>query len=320
MKRSCHIWLSHMKSPIWIDHVAYEWIMSIVYVRSHMKRSCHIAYEDIMSHMNASCPIWIDHVTYEWIVPQIISGHICRDHVTCEKILSHTCHIWIDHVTYEEIMSRRIWIHHVTIRQIYNNKRKEKKSPHAFAMASTAYECMSNSYRRRDLLCSSADQVHDSLLCATWLFDMCDIAHWYGSHDSLICETLLIHIYMWDMTHSYVLFCSLMLWSSADQVYDFIETCDMTLCYVWHDSFICLTWLIDICDMTRWCMWNDSSTFMTWLIDICDMTRSYVWYDSFICVTQLINTCDMTLWYVWHDSLIYVTWLVDVCEMTHWHI
>jgi len=36
---------------------------------------------------------------------------------------------------------------------------------------------------------------------------------------------------------------------------------------VWHDSFICVTWLIHMCDMTP----------------------SYVWHDSFICVTWLLH-------------------------------
>ena len=48
------------------------------------------------------------------------------------------------------------------------------------------------------------------------------------------------------------------------------ESCDMTHSYVWHDSFICVTWLIHLCDMTH----------------------SYVWHGSFICVAWLIHTCD----------------------------
>ena len=36
----------------------------------------------------------------------------------------------------------------------------------------------------------------------------------------------------------------------------------MTHSYVWHDSFLCVTWLIPMCDMTH----------------------SYVWHDSFLCV------------------------------------
>jgi len=46
----------------------------------------------------------------------------------------------------------------------------------------------------------------------------------------------------------------------------------MTHSYVWHDSFICVTWLIHTCDMTHSC----------------------VWHDSFICVTRLSHICDMT--------------------------
>jgi len=78
----------------------------------------------------------------------------------------------------------------------------------------------------------------------------------------------------------------------------------MTPSYVWHDTFMCVTWLIHICDMTH----------------------SYLWHDSFICVTWRIH--------VWHDSSetyplwqkpthdpwylnSRVTWLIHVCDMTH---
>jgi len=47
---------------------------------------------------------------------------------------------------------------------------------------------------------------------------------------------------------------------------------------VWHDSSICVTWLIHMCDMTLFIC-------VTWLIHMCDMTYSYVWHDSFMCVT-----------------------------------
>ena len=70
-----------------------------------------------------------------------------------------------------------------------------------------------------------------------------------------------------------------------------VELCDMTHAYVWHDSFICVTWLMHTCDMTH----------------------SYVWHDSFICVTWLMHTCDMTHSYVWH----HVTWLIHMCAMLH---
>jgi len=69
---------------------------------------------------------------------------------------------------------------------------------------------------------------------------------------------------------------------------NFIDICKMTHFYTWHDSFICVTWLI--------------STH--------DMTHSFAWHDSFLHVTQLIHMRDMTHFYTWHDSFICVTWLI----------
>jgi len=61
-----------------------------------------------------------------------------------------------------------------------------------------------------------------------------------------------------------------------------IEVClnDQTvaLCY-----FACFT-----------CVWHDTFMCLTWLIHMCNMTHSYVWHDTFICVTWLIHMCDMT--------------------------
>ena len=74
--------------------------------------------------------------------------------------------------------------------------------------------------------------------------------------------------------------------------------CDMTHSYVWHDSFICVTWLNHVCHMTH----------------------SYVWRGSFACVTWLNHICDMTHSYVHHDPLICATWLIHMCHMTHAHV
>jgi len=79
---------------------------------------------------------------------------------------------------------------------------------------------------------------------------------------------------------------------------------------VWHDSFTCVTWLLQMCDVTHSYAW-------------CDVFHSYVWQDSwmydvyisFICVTGLMNLwrvyfihmCDST-----HECM---TWLTTV-----WHV
>jgi len=43
--------------------------------------------------------------------------------------------------------------------------------------------------------------------------------------------------------------------------------------YVWHDSFICLTWPIHMCDMTHSRVCHDSFTRVPWFIRTCDMSR-----------------------------------------------
>jgi len=111
----------------------------------------------------------------------------------------------------------------------------------------------------------------------------------------------------------------------------------MTYSYVWHDSFICVAWLIHTRDMTyshvKWptLVWHGSSR-VTWLIRICGMTRLYAWHDVFTCEmthssVKWIITCDMTHSNVWQnlftcemtDSC--VTWFIT-CDMTRlsvWH-
>jgi len=87
--------------------------------------------------------------------------------------------------------------------------------------------------------------------------------------------------------------------------------CYMAHAYVWHDSFISVTWLIHMCDMTHSYVWHDSFT--------CDMTHSYVWHDSFTPTprTQSIHAyiCDMTqlshVTYIWMGSPFHI------CDMTH---
>jgi len=100
---------------------------------------------------------------------------------------------------------------------------------------------------------------------------------------------------------------------------------DMTRPCVWHDSFICATWLAHLWDMTHLYVQHDSLICVTWLIQMWDMPHSYVQHDSFICVAWLAHMCDMTRLYmcgmfihscVWHDSFICATWLAHMCAMT----
>jgi len=117
-----------------------------------------------------------------------------------------------------------------------------------------------------------------------------------------------------------------------------LPKCALRHSYVWHDSFICVTWLISICmcDMTHSYVWHDSFLYIcvTWLIHMCGMTHSwmYVCHDSFICVTWPLRciiiimsvrracTCDTIHLYVWHNSFTCVTWFIHMWAHVHSYV
>jgi len=68
--------------------------------------------------------------------------------------------------------------------------------------------------------------------------------------------------------------------------------------YVWHDSFIQVTWLVHVCDATHSYVWNHSIIWMKWLCHICDIFPSYVWHYSFIYVIWLNHNRNMARCYV----------------------
>ena len=78
----------------------------------------------------------------------------------------------------------------------------------------------------------------------------------------------------------------------------------------WHNSFICVTWLIHVYEMTHsYVTWHADRWYqLRWRIPLRSMTHSYVWHDACIRDTWLIHMCEMTHLYVWHDAFI--------CDMT----
>jgi len=106
-----------------------------------------------------------------------------------------------------------------------------------------------------------------------------------------------------------------------------IHVCALTHLYVWHDSFICVTWFVHMCDIVHSYSSHDAFMCVTWLIHTCDLTCAYVWHDALIRVTRLVHTetifnCllswfirgDMTHVYVWYDSCICVIWRIHTHE------
>jgi len=76
-----------------------------------------------------------------------------------------------------------------------------------------------------------------------------------------------------------------------------IHTCGMTHSYVWHDSFICMTWLfigVTWPIHMRILLLSFSSSAI-WLVRTCAMTHLYAWHDSFIWLTLPIHVSILLL-------------------------
>ena len=124
-------------------------------------------------------------------------------------------------------------------------------------------------------------------ICVTHMwcnsFIMCDT---YGVpyvwYNSFICvDKMWLHdsythvVYAYDSAYLKI-FIWLFFWHNFSHVYS------VTHSYVWHDSSMCVIWLIHACGMTH----------------------PYVWYDSFMCVPWNIRICSTT-----YPCMLYMGWL-----------
>jgi len=90
-----------------------------------------------------------------------------------------------------------------------------------------------------------------------------------------------------------------------------IHMCGLSQPYMWHDKYWCvlhvsfmrMTLLIHVSDMKYWCVWHNSTSISRagWPIHVCDMTHSYVWQGTFTCETWIIkqeqgNTTHLKVW------------------------
>jgi len=96
--------------------------------------------------------------------------------------------------------------------------------------------------------------------------------------------------------------------------------------HVWHNWFMCVTWLIYMCDMPHPNVWLDFWTNQFFLLIVCvtllicvyDITYSYVWHDSSICMPWLVDKCDVTCSYLFAGlQYLCVPWLIYTCDVTH---
>jgi len=90
----------------------------------------------------------------------------------------------------------------------------------------------------------------------TLMIESCDTHEWvmshiWVSHGTYMNEHVLDAGVSWETTGPARLF-------PSTHFDCWVDMCDMTYSYVWHDSFICVTWLIHKCDMTHSYVWQVS--------------------------------------------------------------
>jgi len=98
----------------------------------------------------------------------------------------------------------------------------------------------------------------------------------------------------------------------------------MTHSYVWHDSFICVAWLIHMCDTTH--SRRNRTHHHRDGLDMWDMTHLYMGHDSFIhviwhilggierAITVMALICVTRL--ICYFIILCGTWLIHMCDMT----
>jgi len=121
---------------------------------------------------------------------------------------------------------------------------------------------------------------------------VCDRINAYMRHASITCESIsLIVTCVWC-----VAWLNDVSRNSFRRVTWPIQIC-MSPSFVWHDSFICVTWLIHMCDMTHSYVW---------------LSHAYVRHDPCVCVLH-----DMWLIHMWvHCTKSNMRVCIYVCSCT----
>ena len=306
---------------------------------THTNESCH-AYETVMSRIrmsrvtdtNESCH------AYKWVMSHIWKSHVTHTNGSChtyERVMSHkrmsdathmneSARLMTSRVTYEWVVSHRdaprhVWMSHVTYERVW----------HTWIRHITYESVMSLMNKLRH-------------------FGMTFVTSIISSDSTPPLFNLMLQAS--GVEDATALLQNLKAGGDGSGIW-LVHMCDMTNkndSYLWHDSFICETWLILVSlfshgnlddlavrSMTYSHVWRDSFICVTWLIRMCDTTYSWLWHDPFICETWLILVCllshgnlddlavrSMTHSHVWRDSFICVAWFRHMCDMTPsyvWH-
>jgi len=158
-------------------------------------------------------------------------------------------------------------------------------------------------------MCDVTYVVCDIIICdMTTPFDeSCRIQHrWHHTCNGYkwrVTSTCHLHYmwhhYMWHDSFTYIT-CD-KTHSPTSYVTWLIDTCIITClyqhayAYVWYDVFIHkpqMAWLFDMCDMTHWYVWHDSLICVTWLIHLHHVWNDYIVRGSWMSTRSMIWFVD----------------------------
>jgi len=178
---------------------------------------------------------------------------------------------------------------------------------------------------------------HDLFVCVTWLMYMFCVTrllrsyamtHAHACQDVLVCVTWLIH--MSNMAHSYLQAFALF-WTrdpprmkTNPQIG--IATCHVYILPPYHihcvTCLICATRLPVMHELTHAHAWHDSFVCVTWLIYMCNMSHSYLQAFARFGTHDQPFILYIVISYMWRTSLVssYLWWVmlhIWMCHGTH---
>jgi len=157
-----------------------------------------------------------------------------------------------------------------------------------------------------------------------WMSHITRMSHIWMSHVTQIQRNTLLSTHLLHLAHSVSCDVSCHGFVHVTWLTHIRVMCDMTHSYTWHDSLICVTWLIHTCDMniSYVCMthlkfiWHASSIGATWLIHLFGTTHSYKWHDSFNGTSSCFYFLFLSPHLYFPDSLWWVMSYIWTCHVT----
>jgi len=86
-------------------------------------------------------------------------------------------------------------------------------------------------------------------------------------------------------------------YTAVDEVRESCHIYECVMLHIWHDSFICVAWLIPMFGIPHSCMWHDPFKHLTWLT-AAEEVRECVWV--WVRVTFAKSQCY--IWHAWQDK------------------